>query len=170
MPREIHIRDGKLIQNPIRELENYRGEKVLHENVTVKDQELTLDGVEGRMLDMTVTVKNLSELKKLSIFVAANEEYHTEISYIPKKELLHMDRSFSGYAYDIVHSRDIPAETKDGQLKFRFVMDRYSLEVFINDGEKAGTVVLFTPQEAQGIVFCAEGTVQLDVEKYELRF
>lgn len=170
VPREMHIRDGKLIQNPIKELENYRGEKVLYENVTVKDQELTLDSVEGRMLDITVTVKNLSELKKLSIFVAANEEYHTEISYIPEKELLHMDRSFSGYLYDILHSRDIPVETKDGQLKLRFVMDRYSLEVFINDGEKAGTVVLFTPQEAKGIIFRAEGTVQLDVEKYELRF
>ena len=170
MPREIHVCDGKLIQAPIRELLNYRGEKVLHENVTVGEQDVTLEGVEGRLLDMTVTVKDIRELETLRILVAADEEYHTSVSFVPKKGNLNMDRSFSGYVYDIVHSRDIPVELKNGELKLRFILDRYSLEVFINDGEKVGTVVLFTPLEAKKIIFRAEGTTQIDVEKYELKF
>ena len=170
MPRELHIRDGRLIQTPVRELENYRGERVLHENVTVKDQDLMLDGVEGRILDMTITVREFSELECLDILVAANEGYHTSVSFMPAKGLLHIDRSFSGYLYDIVHSRDIPAEPKNGQLELRFVMDRYSLEIFVNGGETTGTAVLFTPLEAQKIIFRAQGTAQMDVEKYELKF
>lgn len=170
MPRELHVQDGKLIQSPVRELLNYRGDRVIYKDVTVKDQDVVLEGVEGRILDMTVTVKDTKDLEKLSILVAANEEYHTSVSFLPKKELLNMDRSFSGYLYDIVHSRKIPAGMKEGRLELRFIMDRYSLEVFINGGEKVGAVVLFTPLEAEKILFRAEGTAQIDVEKYELKF
>ena len=37
LPRELSIRDGRLYQNPVRELENLRGEEVRHENVTFHD-------------------------------------------------------------------------------------------------------------------------------------
>lgn len=170
VPRELHIRDGKLIQTPIREILNYRGERILHENVTVDAQECTLEGVEGRTVDMTITVRDISRLKKLIIHVAADDVYHTSVNFMPKKGILNLDRNFSGYLYDIVHSRDIPVQLENGKLKLRFLLDRYSLEVFVNDGEKAGTLALFTPLDADKITFRAEGTAQIDVEKYELKF
>lgn len=170
VPRELEIRDGRLVQNPIREIANYRGERVFHENVHVDGNALELAGVEGRVADMTVTVRDLSALKKLTVRVAADETYHTSVSYMPKKGLLNLDRNFSGYMYDIVHSREIPVQAKDGELKLRFILDRYSLEIFVNDGEKAGTLALFTPLEADRILFQAEGEARIDVEKYELKF
>lgn len=170
VPRELEIRDGRLIQNPVRELLNYRGEKIIHEDVTVGAAPVELQGVEGRTVDMTVMIRDISKLKKLTVRVAADETYHTSVSYIPKKGILNLDRSFSGYFFDIVHTRDIPVEVKNGGLKLRFIIDRYSLEIFINDGEKTGTLAMFTHQEAQKIIFQAEGTARIDVEKYELRF
>lgn len=168
IPRELEIRDGRLYQNPIRELLNYRGEQVLFRDVEVDEQERTLDGVEGRLVDMTVTVQDIRKLKKLVVKVAADDTYYTAVSFMPKKGLLNLDRNCSGYLYDIVHSRDIPVETKEGKLKLRFLLDRFSLEVFINDGEKAGTMALFTPMDAKAITFQAEGSTRIDVEKYEL--
>ena len=49
-------------------------------------------------------------------------------------------------------------------------MDRYSLELFVNDGEQAASFVIYTPQEASSISFDADGTVLLDIEKYDLVF
>ena len=47
-------------------------------------------------------------------------------------------------------------------------MDRYSLELFVNDGESAASFVLYTPAEAGAISFTSEGAVLVDVEKYDL--
>ena len=48
------------------------------------------------------------------------------------------------------------------------MLDRYSLELFINDGEQAASFVLYTPIEAGSISFSSDGSVLVDVEKYEL--
>ena len=47
-------------------------------------------------------------------------------------------------------------------------MDRYSLELFVNDGEQAASFVLYTPVSASSISFETDGAVLLDVEKYDL--
>ena len=48
------------------------------------------------------------------------------------------------------------------------ILDRYSMELFVNDGEQAASFVLYTPVEAGSISFSSDGSVLIDVEKYEL--
>ena len=48
------------------------------------------------------------------------------------------------------------------------ILDRFSAEIFINDGEQVMSAVLFTEQEAKGISFFAEGAAKIDVVKYDL--
>ena len=55
LPRELSIREGRLIQNPVRELEACRGVKIAYQNVMVCG-ETNLQGIRGRIIDMTVTV------------------------------------------------------------------------------------------------------------------
>ena len=58
-----------------------------------------------------------------------------------------------------------------GEVKLRLVMDRHSLELFVNDGEQAATFILYTPESAASISFEADGgAVMMDVEKYDLAF
>ena len=47
-------------------------------------------------------------------------------------------------------------------------MDRFSVEVFVNDGEQVMTATMYTEQEADGISFFADGEAEIDVEKYDL--
>ena len=54
------------------------------------------------------------------------------------------------------------------ELKIRVVMDRFSVELFFNDGAQAATAILYTSQHCDGISFEAEGNVLVDVEKYDL--
>ena len=43
-----------------------------------------------------------------------------------------------------------------------------SLELFVNDGEQAASFVLYTPLEAASVSFSSDGSVLVDVEKYDL--
>ena len=48
------------------------------------------------------------------------------------------------------------------------ILDRFSVEVFVNDGEQVMTATMYTDQSADGISFFADGTVNMDVVKYDL--
>ena len=53
-------------------------------------------------------------------------------------------------------------------MKLRIILDRFSVEVFVNDGEQVMSAAMYTRQEADGISFFADGTANIDVVKYEL--
>ena len=169
LPRELHVADGRLIQNPIRELEQYRSVKVKYQNVMIS-QETNLQGVSGRFLDMTVTVRPGSKNNMYRYFrinLAKDGERATVIRHKPENNTIRVDRSRSGFPHDIVNSRDFPVSAYD-ELKLRIILDRYSLELFVNDGEQAASFVLYTPVSADSISFSCDGAAIIDVEKYDL--
>ena len=70
----------------------------------------------------------------------------------------------------MVHTRSFFAGSGNGTIKLRIILDRFSLEVFVNDGEQAASAVIYTRQEACAISFEAGGPALMDVEKYDLVF
>ena len=170
LPRELSIRDGRLYQTPVRELEQYRGVKIDYYNVLING-ETSLRGITGRYLDMTVTVRpgnESSPYKWFRLYVARDGEHFTMIRFRPDTSTIKVDRTHSGFPHDIVNIREFPVRTHNGELKLRVVMDRYCLELFVNDGESAASFVLYTPEEAGAVSFSSEGAVLLDVEKFDL--
>ena len=171
-PRELHVRDGRLIQNPVRELEAYRGKAVRYEDFAL-DGEAVLDGVSGRCLDLTVTIRPDAErglCRDFTISLAKGGGYETTIRYTPGAHTLCVDRSRSGLAEQILNRREFAVRDRGGVLKLRILLDRYSLEIFVNDGEEAATFVLYAPQDADGISFASDGALRLDLEQYTLEF
>ena len=169
LPRELSIRDGRLIQNPVRELENYHGRRVAYENVLV-DREVNLSGISGRVLDMTVTVHpaNESGYHWFKLNLAKDGEHCAVIRYKPGANTVRIDRTRSGGRFDIVHVRDFLVRPQQGAIKLRVVMDRNSIELFVNDGEQAATFLIYSTEDAESISFEADGSVLVDVEKYDL--
>ena len=68
----------------------------------------------------------------------------------------------------IVHTRHMKAEVLDGKLTLRLLMDRESVELFINDGERVASSLIPTPIEAQGIAFAADAPLEISVEAHPL--
>lgn len=171
LPRELELRDGKLIQNPVRELEKYRGRRVSHRHVFVRE-EMNLSGVRGRVLDMTVNIRPAGSggYRYFRIRIAKDGEFETCIRYKTENSIVKVDRSRGGFPFDIVHSREFLVRDQGGVLKLRLVMDRNSLELFANDGEQAASFVLYTRASAEAISFESDGGAIIDVEKYELVF
>ena len=171
LPRELSIRNGRLIQKPVREVENYRSRCVIHHNIPVSG-EVNLPGIQGRTLDMTVSVRPIGKesYRWFRIRVAKDGEHETIIRYRPDEGTIKIDRTRSGLPHDIVHTRSFLVRYQEGSIKLRIILDRFSLELFVNDGEQAASAVIYTRQEASAISFEAGGSVLMDVEKYDLDF
>lgn len=170
MPRELSIRENRLIQNPVREIEAYRS-KHIHQK-TVIESETSLPEVYGRTIDLTVDISPSSELyEQFKIKVANGSRNYTLISFKPKTSILHLNRNNSGSCRDFAHDRKCLVRPRDGKIKLRVLIDRFSVEIFVNDGEQALTATLATPLSAVGVTFESVGApANVEVDKYSLDF
>lgn len=170
LPRELSVKNGRLYQQPVRELEAMRGEKVVHENVTFTDV-IRLHGVKGRKVDMELTLRPGDEqniYRKFAVRFAQDEQYQTSVSFRPYESILKIDRKFSGSRRAINHQRRSLVNSENGRIKLRIILDSFSAEIFVNDGEHVLSATLYTDLMADGISFFADGQVTMDVVKYDL--
>lgn len=171
LPRELSVKEGRLIQKPIREIEKMRSSKVRYENVTFENNTIRLDGITGRRIDMELLIRPGDKQKiyrKFAVRFAQNEQYQTSVSFRPYESVLKIDRKFSGSCRAIIHQRRCLVRNEHGAIKLRIILDRYSVEVFVNDGEQVLSTTIYTDQVADGISFFADGSVEMDIIKYNL--
>ncbi len=119
------------------------------------------------MADLTVTVQP-GEYRSFTLKLAADAGHHTSLTYDPYTSQLTLDRSYAGSRADIVHTRSCKVRSQNGALKLRILLDKNSVEVFVNDGEQTMTAWIYTPQSADGITFAADGKATVTVEQFEL--
>ena len=170
LPREIFLRNGRLCQRPLRELEQYRQGRVEYKNISVGD-DTVLYGIEGRCVELFVTVRPKDREKlfqKFSLRFAQNEKYHSSLSFRPHERIVKIDRKCSGSRRAIIHQRRCLVPNDQGEITMHVILDRNSIEAFLNDGDQVMSAVIMTEQAAQGISFHAIGEVEIDVVKYEL--
>ena len=168
MPRELFLKDNRLYQRPIRELETLRKNYVSYEDVTVTDNTV-LEGVSGRVVDMTVEIEPGEELfNRFEIRFADNGEQYTSIIYRPYEDTLEFDRSRCGTRKGTMHSRKCRVRNQGGKLKLRIILDRFSCEIFINDGVQCMSNILYTPLSADGMRFLSDKKASITVGKYDL--
>jgi beta-fructofuranosidase len=168
MPREVFIRNGRLMQVPVREIQGLWKDTVNHEKVTVKE-ETSLEGVHGRMLDMTVTLyPSQSGCRRFTLHVAKDREHYIQILCNLARGELVFDRSHGGSHRDIARTRQVRAEVQDGKLTLRILIDSESVELFINNGERVVTSLIPTPIESDGVTFAADAPIEMSVEAHHL--
>ena len=170
LPRELSVRNGRLYQNPIRELEQMRCNKVVYQNISVAGS-VSLEGIKGRRIDMELIIspeEGQDLYHKFAVRFAQDDQFRTSVSFRPKDSVLKIDRKFSGSRRAIIHQRRSLINGGDGRLKLRIILDRFSAEVFVNDGEQVVTATIYTDQTADGISFFADGAARIDVVKYDL--
>lgn len=170
LPRELSVKEGRLIQKPIRELEALRSNKVEYRDIEFTDT-MQLEGIKGRRVEMEIELapsdgENL--YKKFAVRFAQREGFHTAISFRPYESILKVDRKFSGSRRAAIHQRRCKVRDENGKIRLRLILDRFSAEVFVNNGEQVMTITMYTEQAADGISFFADGSVKMNVVKYDL--
>lgn len=170
-PRELRVYDGRLCQQPVRELESLRRNQVVHRGVLATKDPISLEGVSGRVIDMLVDVSPVDEndpYQEFIIWFAQDERFHSALRYRPKRGTLELSRIHAGCRRAYVHHRKCEVPGAPAVLNIRMVLDKYSVEIFVNDGIKAMSMTLPTDLSAQTITFACKGEALFNVEKYDL--
>ena len=170
LPREISIQNGRLYQQPLRELQQYRRNKVEYHHVKVNG-EVNLPGIEGRCVELEITLRPADPgnmYQKFAVRFAKNEIYRTSLSFRPLESVVKIDRKFSGSRRAVIHQRRCLVPESHGELKMHLILDRFSAEAFLNDGSQVMTATLFTDLSAREISFFSIGEAEMDVVKYDL--
>lgn len=167
IPRQIELRDGVLFQNPVKELEQYRTDKVICESIELSG-ETAIPGIRGRVLDLTVELL-YGDYKEFTIFFAKNEKYATSFRYDRAAQRIEFDRTYSGMTRDVVSQRTMKIKKAEKTLKLRLLLDRFSVELFVNDGAQTFSATFYTPLDAEDIEFVCDGTVVANIERYRIQ-
>lgn len=170
LPRELSVRNGRLYQKPVGELETLRKEKREYRQVPVNGY-LELEGIKGRTADLEIRIRPADRTRlyrKFALKFAQNDRYYTVVSFRPDESVVKLDRTYSGSTVDTVHERRCRVRSEAGELTVRVILDKFSAEVFFNDGEQVMTATIYTDQEADGISFFADGEVVMDAVMYRL--
>lgn len=160
LPRELFIRDGRLCQRPVREIETlWKAETNLPGVRVEPGSAAALPGIAGRSLDLQVAIDAAASASCRRFLLRFGEGggLYNEIRCDLNRGELAFDRSHGGSRRDVAHTRHIKAEPRDGKLTLRLILDKDCAELFINDGERVLSALLDTPTEAKGISFTAQG-------------
>lgn len=167
VPRQLEFRDGILYQNPVEELARYRVEPVVCKEHSISGS-VRIPGIRGRVMDMTLEILD-GDYETFIIYFAQNERYHVSFRYVKSANTVEFDRTYSGMTRDAVCRRTMKIKNMDKNLKLRLVLDRFSVELFVNNGVQAFTSTFYTPLDADDIVFECDKSAVVNIEKYGLR-
>ena len=168
-PRELHVKDGRLIQQPVREIEALRRETVHYEKQRISEK-TTLEGVSGRTAELLIEIEPAEEgsFSSFEIRLAEKDKTYTSLIFDPLQSMFSFNRSFSGTVRNVAHERHCRVPDRNGHLSLRIILDRFSCEVFLNGGEQTLSHVLYTDADAEGISFSAKGCADLTITCFRL--
>lgn len=168
IPRELSIKNGILCQEPVREFTNYYTNSQMVPRERLSAVYKKFEALRGREQNLNLVLDG-DENYVFEMRLAADEKHYTTMRYDRGSKLFTFDRSHSGVRRDAAHIRTMRVLSDRPQMKLRIVMDRYSIEIFVNDGEQAMTSIIRTEYEADGVYMRAGGTAYVSVEKHDIR-
>ncbi|MGN0779444.1 MAG: glycoside hydrolase family 32 protein [Aristaeellaceae bacterium] len=163
VPRELSIRQGRIYQQPVREIMSLWQERIQMQGIRLQGG-MTLPGIHGRQLDMTIRLHTEGSARCFELRFAQDAQHFTAIRCLLAQGEVVFDRTFSGTERHIPHVCMARACVKDGVMTLRLLLDGESAELFVNDGEQVLSSLLETPLSAEGITFCADGDMTVDVD------
>jgi len=165
IPRELSARRGAedyhVIMKPAHQLQSLRGKDYLFSDVTLDAGKIFISGPEsaGEALEIEATFR-LCGAETTGIKVLVGEDCETIAGYDARRGEVFVDRSRSGRTdFNVGFSgRAVaPLPLVDGKVQLRVFVDRCSIEVFANGGERVISELVFPRPGGKGIQAFATG-------------
>lgn len=166
LPRELQLKNNKLYQVPIKELESLRtnGRKI---EAILKNEEKEFEGFNGITYELLCSFKNITGRYVGVKFRKGNNE-ETVFYYDLEEKKLVLDREKSGEptVLEFGTLRKCHMDTKN--LKMQMFVDTSMVEIFINDGEEVFTSRIYPSKESTGICIFADGFAEVQAEMWDI--
>jgi len=164
IPREIILKDNKLYFKPVDEIEKYRSNEIVLNNIKLNGEK-TFD-IYGDSYELQV-VYDAEEASEFGLKLRANNQEETLLLYNKKDEtfILNIDKSGIGSKGE----RRTKINLINNKLKLRIFVDKCSIEVFINEGEKVMTSLIYPSKDALEIKAFSKGQCNIELfEKWDI--
>ncbi|MGI5958748.1 MAG: glycoside hydrolase family 32 protein [Massiliimalia sp.] len=169
LPRELFWKDHCLCQRPVRELDSARTLRAQYDKVLLENDTISLEKVSGRVLDTEIQVDLGDHPQRFGIRFACGDGFYTEVRFDFDDGILRLDRRHGGGVRDVLELKEVPLVSVEDQLDIRLVLDRYSAEIFLQNGRQVASMTLYdTPQSSQNIEFFSKGKSSFSVKAYDL--
>lgn len=147
IPRELKIKNHKIVQLPLAELKALRKNSIEKNNVLIKDS-IIFPGISGESFEMIVDFENISAK---SFGIKLRKSDNEEILIVFEKNKLNLDREKTPF---LKGKRQCNISGKNHKLQI--FMDTSSLEFFYNDGEEVFTSRIYVSSESKEIEFFSQ--------------
>jgi beta-fructofuranosidase len=165
LPRELSIKNGKLFQQPAKELKKLRKEKSELEATITNDKLKAFSGTKYELI--CEVLENDSAVFGIEFRAKGDEK--TVIQYDAHEKRVMLDRSVSGQPVGEAFGTTRQCSIESRKMKFHLFVDTSSVEIFINNGEEVFTSRIFPNADSNEIRFFAEGgTVTFIAEKWDI--
>ena len=165
-PREITIKDNKVIQFPAKELELLRLDGMSESG---ECQGFALLPNETNMYELNVTLKP-NDANTFGLNLAVSEEERLILEFNQKEQTVTLDRSELKHQFVEEFGTYRQADLNIGEvLEIKVLMDNSIAEIFINNGEVAFTTRLFPLKTSTNIEIFSDGSMMYNYEKYLLK-
>ncbi len=142
-----------MVQAPVRELQSLRGQPFHLSGLTIQDAnaQIAHAGVKGETYEIEAEIEP-GTATEFGFRLRKGDGSETLVGVVPATNTLFVDRTESG---DVYFNENFPGrysttlhDTK--RVKLHIFVDRSSVEVFANDGEKVMTDRIYPPQDCDG--------------------
>ncbi|WP_317368721.1 glycoside hydrolase family 32 protein [uncultured Tyzzerella sp.] len=163
IPRELEYKNDRLYQVPIREIKNYYKNSISLEKF-INNESFEDERLFSRTFDLNINL-DTDNLEEFTINFAKNAKYNSKFIYKCKEELAIFDRNNAGIRKDCLNERKVKLALVNNKLNVRIIVDKYTVEIFLNDGYKTMTSLIYTDINANQISFDVKGSTNLSIEQ-----
>ena len=158
IPREIILKDNRLYFKPVDEIKKYRKNEFTINNIKLNGEK-NFDTY-GDSYELQV-IYDAEEASEFGLKLRSNNNEETILSYNKKDEtfILNIDKSGSG----VKGERRTKINLINNRLNLRIFVDKCSIEVFINDGEKVMTSLIYPSKDALKIKAFSNGECNIEL-------
>jgi len=162
IPRTLMLHrytDGlRLVQRPVRELESLRRERLRMVNVSVAEANQKLSGMKSDIYEFEAELEP-GHAGEIGFRLRKSKEAETVVGFDSVHQQVFVDRTRSG---EVSFSKDFPGRfsarvEQSARIKLHAFVDRSSVEVFVNDGERVLSDRIYPPPGSDGIELYARG-------------
>lgn len=163
LPRELHLgENGKIRMTPVAELAKLRKRELINESELLIPETRSFHQLNEELMEFELIFDlNKTNADQFGIKLRCGETEETVIQYETVSCVLTLDRSKSGAGPGGTRRITLPA---CDSLKLRIYLDRSSVEIFVNGGEKVMTSRIYPREQNQGVQLFARGG-RLTVQK-----
>lgn len=163
-PRHLSLSDNKLVQRPVSQLDQYRADAVELENITI-DGRLKVKNVDSSPCEINL-ILGVNNGGDVSVEMFKEAEACTTLRYDGKTKTLGLyseqNARLNLYGADVNnYVRKCKVETVNGLLELRILIDKSSVEVFVNGGVDVMSMLVYPADERTGVEFVSDSNAKI---------